>query len=173
MHSSRRGRLSVWATVAACLLGCGGSAERSVLVEYGTPAKPFVLQTVGGETISLEEACRRSSVVVVSFWTTWCGPCIHELPLVEALHKRYQDQGVSVLAVEVGSDPDLVERLVETTRVTFPVLLDTDQSVAKAYGVKGYPWVVTIAGDCQVVSSGLGAVSDRLARKVARLLAED
>ncbi|MDQ7006329.1 MAG: TlpA disulfide reductase family protein [Acidobacteriota bacterium] len=171
--SSRCWGGGLWLPLAVCLLACGGPAEPGrVPVEYGLPAQPFVLQTIEGERVSLEDACRDSSVVVLSFWTTWCGPCIHELPMVEALYKRYRDQGVSVLAVEVGSDPELVARLVQTTRVTFPVLLDTNQSVARAFGVRGYPWVVTIAGDCQIIGSSLGPVDNRLSETVARLLAE-
>ena len=77
-------------------------------------------------------------VVLVHFFATWCEPCREELTSLNELVAR-RSGNLSVLAVNVAEVPLRVRRFLATTPVTFPVLLDADRTVTKAWGVNVLP----------------------------------
>lgn len=52
------------------------------------------------------------STVVINFWATYCGPCVKEIPYFETLQKKYADQNVKVILVNLDFRHQLKERLV-------------------------------------------------------------
>ena len=93
----------------------------------------FVLPDLDGADIALRS--RHGSMVLVHFFATWCEPCRDELPALRRLVARSADVGVTVLA-EVD---ERVRRFFETIPVNFPILLDRDRAVAKAWEVHTLP----------------------------------
>jgi thiol-disulfide isomerase/thioredoxin len=77
-------------------------------------------------------------VVLVHFFATWCEPCREELASLNELVAR-RSGDLSVLAVNVAEVPLRVRHFLATTPVTFPVVLDTDRAVTKAWGVNILP----------------------------------
>ena len=79
-------------------------------------------------------------VVLVHFFATWCEPCREELPALRRLVERAVRQPVTVLAISVAEVPmRACARFIESTPVNFPVLLDQDRAVAKAWDVYTLP----------------------------------
>jgi thiol-disulfide isomerase/thioredoxin len=100
----------------------------------GQPA--FSLPTIDGATAKLESA--RGHVVLVHFFATWCEPCREELPALSRLAARAGGD-VTVLAIAVADADRSVQRFFATTSVDFPILLDRDRVVAKAWKVATLP----------------------------------
>ncbi len=94
------------------------------------------LRSADGKSYSLDKL--RGRVVLVNFWATWSQSCRKELPLIEALYQRFQKQGLVVLAVS-SDTPDALAEYLGRTNYTFPVLLDREGDVKKAFGVEGVP----------------------------------
>ena len=46
----------------------------------------------------------KSKLTLVHFWATWCGPCVRELPRIDALQRDYGDQGLKVLAISLDGE---------------------------------------------------------------------
>ena len=69
------------------------------------------------------------NVVLINFWASWCGPCREEMPLLNALHKKYEPLGFTVLGVNVEEDITMPGARIfcSDTPVDFPVLLDSGQ----------------------------------------------
>jgi peroxiredoxin len=104
----------------------------------------FVLPDLNGADIALRS--RHGSMVLVHFFATWCEPCRDELPALRRLVARSADVGVTVLAVSVAEVDERVRRFFETMPVNFPILLDRDRAVAKAWEVNTLPTTFVLDG---------------------------
>jgi len=101
-------------------------------------ARPaFALEDLAGASVALPALKGRA--VVVHFFATWCEPCREEFPALDRLAARAREHGVRVVAISVAEPPIRVRRFIEQMPVTFPVLLDQDRAVAKAWDVAALP----------------------------------
>jgi peroxiredoxin len=102
----------------------------------------FMLPAVAGTHISLES--QRGRVVLVHFFATWCAPCKEEFPALYRLVERAGPDSLVVLAISVAEVEPTLRRFLESTPVNFPVLLDQDRAVAKAWKVSALPSTVIL-----------------------------
>ena len=96
----------------------------------------FSLKDLAGKQWSLRDL--RGSVVLVNFWATWCPPCRKEMPDMDALYKRFQSQGLVVLAIS-DEEEALVRKFLGEHPYSFPILLDPGGETGKAYQMQGVP----------------------------------
>ena len=97
-------------------------------------------------------------VVLLNFWATWCGPCREELPTLEALHRELGDEGLAIVGVNVDAEgAERAMRFAEQKGLSFRILPDPKQRVARSYGVLGYPTTVVIDRSGWIALSELGA----------------
>jgi peroxiredoxin len=96
----------------------------------------FTLQDLQGDSWTLKDL--RGKVALVNFWATWCPPCRKEMPDLEALGKRFKDQGLVILAIS-DEDAAKVKPFIAEKQFTFPVLLDLGRKVNKLFDVEGIP----------------------------------
>ena len=100
-------------------------------------ASDFTLDSLDGKSVSL--ASCKGSLVFLSFWATWCGPCKQELPSVQALYEKLKSRGFLIVAVDVMEENKTVNEFVKANRMTFPVLLDADGRVGGEYDARSIP----------------------------------
>lgn len=79
----------------------------------------------------------RGAPVIINFWATWCVPCRVEMPELQAFHDAHP--GVRLLAVNLGETRSLIVDWVARFRLTFDIVLDSDQSIASLYRLRGQP----------------------------------
>jgi thiol-disulfide isomerase/thioredoxin len=145
-------KLSTWAVVAFFLGFATFSAKvKSDLarakafdafqggLSHGADAPAFELVTLDGLPVRLDQQVEQSDLVLVNFWATWCPPCRLEMPLLERLHETHGEDGLRIVAIDVGEDSATVEAFLEKKPVSFPVLLDTDGAVSARYRVNAFP----------------------------------
>ena len=122
----------------------GAAATGPTLRFFRNPATvpAFTAVDLDGRPVSAESL--RGKVVIVNFWATWCGPCKASLPALNEFRKNHQGKGVEVLSVNLGEQASLVSDFVTREGYALWVLLDSDSSVAGAYGVSGIPTLVII-----------------------------
>ena len=112
-------------------------ADAAELQRWTAGAQPILsLPNTAGADVALEAA--RGHVVLVHFFATWCEPCREDLPALNRLAAR-AGGSVNVLAIAVADADQRVQRFFATTPVDFPVLLDRDRAVAKAWQVATLP----------------------------------
>lgn len=114
----------------------------------GKPAPKFKLDALQGKPVSLADL--HGKVVVLDFWATWCGPCRASLPHLNELYNDLKDKGLAVYAVNQREEKQDVQAFVTQTKLTVPVLLDSEGKVGEQYGVEGIPQTVIIGKDGKV-----------------------
>ncbi len=160
----------------AALLGLAAALD--------TPAQDSaVLQRMDGATgwlnsQPLTAADLRGKVVLVDFWTYTCINWIRTLPYVRAWADKYRDQGLVVIGVhtpefEFEKNIDNVRRAVHDMRVAYPVAIDSDYAVWRAFGNNAWPAVYLVDAQGRVRYRHLGEGEyERTERMIQQLLAE-
>lgn len=133
------------------------AAETATVAALPPPqqAAAFSLVDLSGQTVSLRDFAGKS-VVILDFWATWCGPCKASLPALNEFRRTHLGKGVEVLSVNLGEPAATVNDFVTREGYALRVLLDSDSSVAGAYGVQGIPTLVVIDKDGNVRQKFVG-----------------
>lgn len=96
----------------------------------------YKLVTFDGKTFS--SVSLRGSAVFLTFFARACKPCEQEVPFLNELSQKYKGH-LSVLAVPFMEKEEAIPQLVKSWNITYPVCLDTDGSIAKAFNVSVLP----------------------------------
>jgi peroxiredoxin len=96
----------------------------------------FALTDIKGKMWTLKEL--HDHVVLVNFWATWCPPCRKEMPDLDALYRRFKEQGLVILAIS-DEEPAKVSAFLASHDVTYPILLDPGRKVNEEFHVDGIP----------------------------------
>lgn len=139
------------------ITGCSVDSAQSP--QLGEPAPDFQFQTPEGQATSLSDL--RGKAVLVNFWATWCGPCRMEMPFIQQVYNEWQERGLVVLAINLGEGSDKVTSFVESYNISFPVLLDTNQEVARGYNIQYIPTTFFIDRDGIIQDMKIGAFQSR------------
>jgi thiol-disulfide isomerase/thioredoxin len=142
----------------------GPAAGKSKLKE---PAPRFNATTTGGERFNNDSI--KGKVVLLEFWTTWCGYCLQEAGFVDRINDAYVNKGLVILAVNVGESKKTVKKYLQEHPRTTRIVLTDDTNLAAMFEAKAYPIYVVIDRDGNVAgeqrgAAGEGALRDLLAR---------
>jgi peroxiredoxin len=96
----------------------------------------FTLTDLQGKSWHLHDL--HGKVVLINFWATWCPPCRKEMPDLQALYEKYEDQGFVVLAIS-DEETAKVAPFIAERKISYPVLLDPGRKANKAFMVEGIP----------------------------------
>jgi len=86
----------------------------------------------------------RGKVVLIDFWTYSCINCLRSLPYISGWHQKYKDHGLVVIGVHAPEfafekDVDNVRRAVHDLGVTYPVALDSNYAIWRAFDNQYWP----------------------------------
>lgn len=147
----------------------------AVALCVGETVTDFTLKDVKGKTFRLGDHLG-DKVIVLTFWMTWCKPCMVEMPQLEKLYKKYKKDGLLIVSIN-GDDPASIpnaKKIVRQKGVTYPVLLDTSTEVVGIYNPnKTFPYTIIIDKDKKVVhvKAGFSAGDEKiLENKIEKLL---
>jgi len=105
-----------------------GTAERArqlldnprCATEPCLPALSFV--TRDGRHVTSDEL--KGKVVMLSFWATWCGPCVAAMPELKRLHAKYENEPFIMVGVNRDNDRASMDKFVEANRVAWVQVTD-------------------------------------------------
>jgi len=117
-------------------------------------APRFVLPDLGGKVVRMEDL--RGKVVLLNLWTTWCPPCVDEMPTLEALARHMAGRDFVLLAVSQDEVPAKVGPWIAEHKFTFPVLLDEHGQVGADLGITGYPETFIVDRNGRIVHHHVG-----------------
>ena len=141
-RSPRRFVLPWLCTAAlACVAGLAAVAQAPHAL-IGHPAPDFRLHAVSGVNVRLGE--HLGEVVVLSFWSSGCGPCRSQLAALERSLATYASAGLKVYGIGVDDDQKRAREFAQRAKVGFPMLLDPVKGAGRAYDVDNLPMTVLI-----------------------------
>jgi peroxiredoxin len=137
------------------------------------PAPNFTLKSIDGKNIKLSELS--GNVVLINFWASWCGPCLQEMPLLNAIHQKYEPLGFTVLGVNVEENSANARAFLAERGVDFPILLDSKNQVSKLYDVVAMPTTVVVDrdGNMRFLHKGYKAGDETEYRKMVKKLVRE
>ncbi|MGB5812669.1 MAG: TlpA disulfide reductase family protein [Polyangiales bacterium] len=135
------------ALVSLCL-ACVLTASPVLALAPGDKPPPIDLPDQRGERVNLDQL--RGKVVLIDFWASWCGPCRQEMPLLEALHRKYGSQGLVIVGVNIDNQDRKMANFLKATPVTFRQVRDKKLQVASRYEPATMPSSYFIARDGRI-----------------------
>jgi thiol-disulfide isomerase/thioredoxin len=126
----------------------------------------FKAKTLDGETFSTESI--HGKVVLVQFWATWCPYCKSDAPVVDAMLREFRDQGLEVLAVNVGESKRTVTKFLAENPRDCKIVLMTDTNLAAWFGPKSFPHYALIGRNGGEAGQQKGAGGERSLRHLLR-----
>jgi thiol-disulfide isomerase/thioredoxin len=135
------------------------------------PVPQTAVETLRGD--SFDFGAQDGRVLLINVWATWCAPCRKEIPDLVALQKELPTDQFTVVGISVDREgaPE-VEPFVEKYDVSYPIVLDPEQTLAPEFGaVQGLPTTFIVNAEGQIVRRVLGLVSiDELRPELERMM---
>jgi len=98
-------------------------------------------------------------VSLISFWASWCDPCIKELPSLKRLYDDYHAKGLDIVTVNAGEDAARIQAAADQFEMNdYTLLMDSDGAALKAWNVYGFPTNFLVNRQGEVVFGSFGGI---------------
>jgi peroxiredoxin len=121
----------------------------------GQAAPDFALPDLNGTRVKLSSL--RGKIILLDFWSITCAPCIHEMPMVEAIGESYKTKDVVLLGISFDQSDKSKKWLLQHQH-SLPTLTDTYFAVSDLYTVQGIPSLVLVGRDGKIKNYWIGEV---------------
>ncbi len=185
-HSLRQGSLTILVPLTALVVIALGAIPRLAsgiaTRKTASPAPVFTVSRLDGTIVRSIDWHGR--VAVIDYWATWCPACRREMPELESLYRRYQNNSDVVFwTVDVqqnGESPQRASTFLQKAGYTLPLAIDSQNSednLAKQFAFEGFPALILIdrGGRVRLVHVGYDSserLQDNLSKEIEALLKE-
>jgi thiol-disulfide isomerase/thioredoxin len=117
------------------------ATDSDTLVDKKTMTSVKV-KNMEGEIVDILDYANNGKITIISFWATWCKPCIKELKNIDALYEEWQDEyDVELVAVSVDDsrNSNKVKTMVNGLGWEYDVLLDPNGELQRDLNVTNPP----------------------------------
>lgn len=125
------------------------------------PSLDYQVFNAQNQAVSLSEF--KGKVVYVDFWASWCGPCRKSFPWMNEIQKKYQDQGLAVVAINLDTDNELAQEFLKQVPANFSVRFNPEGDVARIFDLLGMPSSFMFNRQGQLVQHHVGFYADKTA----------
>jgi len=162
-----------WLLSLLLLFSINAHAEFSTdltFLDHKPPAPDFSLPDMNGKLHKLSDY--RGKPVIVSFWATWCPPCLREIPQLNRAWDKLKDQDVVMLFVNINEGIETIEAYEKKVPINLTILRDETAGQLYNWNMIGLPTAFIIDPEGRVVYQALAERewdSDEILDKVLAL----
>ena len=135
------------------MMSAGPAQAMDLPVEDDMPPLTGAVQWLNSPPLTAETL--KGKVVLIDFWTYSCINCLRAIPYVRAWAEKYRDQGLVVIGVHAPEfaferNPDNVKKAVRDLQIGYPVAIDNDYAIWRAFHNQYWPAHYFIDGKGQI-----------------------
>ena len=141
-----------------------------ILTLWVLPASAFFANTTAGgkvsaETVDIEiptldgvinTADLRGQVVYIDFWASWCVPCRKSFPWLNSMLEKYQDQGLTVIAINVDKNAAAAADFLAEVPAQFTIGYDPKAILAELFELPAMPSAFIISREGELIDAHYG-----------------
>lgn len=138
----------------------------------GASFPDFSEKDVAGKPLSI--ANYKGKVVLVDFWATWCGPCVHELPNVIKAYEKHHEKGFEIIGISLDQEEEKLKSFTKEKNMTWQQYFDGKgwgNKLAVKYGVQSIPATFLLDGQGKIIGRDLRG--DALDEAVSKALVKN
>ena len=112
------------------------------------------LKNLDGESVNIAELNNEGKPFVMTFWATWCGPCVKEHnALTEVYDDWVEETGIKIFSVSIDDARSTakIRPFVDGKGWPFEILLDVNSELKRAMNVNNPPHTFLFDGDGKIV----------------------
>lgn len=126
----------------------------TVELKLGDIPPAYLGKTNGKVKINLNDY--KGKVVVVTFWASWCKPCLQELPILDRIQKKLGDN-IKIFAVNFKQDRKLYRKIRHKLKdISLTMLHDPMGFIGKKFGVKSIPNLFILSKEGKIAYHSIG-----------------
>jgi cytochrome c biogenesis protein CcmG/thiol:disulfide interchange protein DsbE len=147
----------------------GGPGLLTPALRLGEPAPAITVTDLDGRPVRLSNYAGRP--VLVNFWASWCLPdCAEEFPILAEAIEANADIDLAVIGIVYRDRSEAARAFGDQFGATWPLAMDPEEHVARAYGVFGPPETWLVGPDGTTLARHIGPfTADELAAELDRL----
>ena len=105
------------------------------------------LNNTDGESVSIKELTESDNIKILSFWATWCVPCINELDAISDVYEEWQEE-TNVELIAISTDDARTKKrvipMINGKDWEYQILIDDNQDLKRALNINVLPYVVVV-----------------------------
>lgn len=117
------------------------------------------LKDINGKEVKIADLSRSGKPIIISFFATWCKPCIRELKAIHELYPDWQDETdveMYIVSIDEGQDVQRVAPMVNGFGWEYKVLLDPNGTFKRAMNVQSIPHLFVVDSKGKTVYNHVG-----------------
>lgn len=113
----------------------------------------FTLRNINGEIVNFEDY--KGKVIFMNIWATWCAPCIAEMPNIQGLYDKIENENIAFIMLSTDKNQTKAEDFINKKGYTFPVFMAASR-IPQMFRVPSIPTTFVISPEGKVVSKKIG-----------------
>lgn len=84
---------------------------------------------------------RIEGIYLISYWATWCGPCLHAIPKLETIYDKYKSKKFNIISISVDNTKDLpkLKKIIDSSQMNWMHYWDENRRKAEEYKINLFP----------------------------------
>ena len=105
------------------------------------------LTTLDGKSVKIQDEISKDKITILSFWASWCVPCINELDAISEVYEDWQeDFNIELIAISTDDarTQKRIRPMVNGKGWPYKILLDKNQELKRALNISTIPQIIIL-----------------------------